>query len=841
LTVQIEIALSRLVGAAILYGLCASAVAAQAALADDISRSVVPPNSGGGGFLENCGQWHPDVRFAVRTGSGIAWIHDDGWTVRPPGDHPQAQAARFTFEGAAAPGVRGGGLLDGRHHFLVGSDRDRWRSNVRGFAHVDLEQLYDGVDVRFRQQGRRLEYDLLLAHYADLSSVILKCAAAESASVADDGALVLQTPAGVLRQTAPRCWQRAPDGEVTPVDGHFRILDATRYGFEVEGWRPAASLVIDPGLEWGSYLGGTDSDVGRAVAFDPSGDVLMVGRTWSMDFPISEHGWESQCDPTPSFGCRDIVIARFARESGALQFSTHFGGDGAEDAVDIFIDSTVCLTICGETSSGSDFPVTAGTFHTAQSGSSDVFVSRFSPDGSQLLLSCAFGGSSFEDPRSMVMSAAGEIIIGGQTGSSDFPTTPGALDSTKGLNGDGFLLRLNASFSALDFATYLGGDSSDSVGPVALDPAGNILIAGGMSAGSVPVTPGAYSAVANGPYVARIAGDGSAVLESTYIGGSLSDPALAIGSLANGEVVIGGWTFSDDYPVTPGAFQTTPIGSLFRHGYITRFDAGLSNLVFSTYLSTGAGLEVHALHVDPGGSLTLGGYTRGGLFPSTPGAFDPSPNGAEDAFLARLSADGSKMIYATLLGGSDQDTNVGEDVGLGVDPYGAAALCTFSHSLDFPTTPGAAQPQHSGDGADAVIAVLDMLPTGVTRYGSSTPGCTGLLAMGVTAMPRVGQPFGLTCNNAPPLSAQGLLFLGLSGLGQPLAAKGAALWVNPLPTFLLVPVSSDLLGAVWLQGTIPNKAGLVGAKIYTQVFWTDPCLPLGTLSASNALEIEIQG
>jgi hypothetical protein len=601
-------------------------------------------------------------------------------------------------------------------------------------------------------------------------------------------------------------------------------------------------LNIDPGLEWATYLGGGSGawDRVRAITFDSSGDVIVVGQTDSSDFPTTSGALDATYGGGGSgSGGGDVFISRFDRQSGALVYSTFLGGSGGDDPQSVSVSASGVVTVCGFTFSA-DFPVTHGTL--PRGGATDLFVTRLSPDGSSILMSVVFGGNSIDDPRDMAVEDDGDVLIGGYTWSTDFPVTPGAFDASKGLNADGFLLRLNASGASLDFATYLGGDSSDSVEALSFDPLDNILIAGNMTEGSVPVTPRAFSSTANGPYVARFTPDGSSVLSSTYYGGLLSDPVTAIEVVSNGNVVVAGYTYSSDFPVTPGAFQTTSIGSLFTDGYVTCFDPGLTTLEYSTFITGGAPVEIRDLHVDAAGVVTIAGWTGGGVFPKTPGAFDTTHNGLADLFVSRLSPDGSKLLYSTFIGGTDEDgNNFGNiDVTLDVDPLGAAVVGSVSLSTDFPVTPGAFQPAHAGGPHDGVIAVIDMLPTGASRFGTSTPGCTGPLAIGVTAMAQVGKPFGLSCSNAPPLSTMGLLFLGVTPLSLPLTAKGVALWVDPVPSFLLVPVTSNTLGATWLEAGLPSDTGLVGATFFTQFFWPNPCGSPGTLSASNALGITIQ-
>jgi hypothetical protein len=239
--------------------------------------------------------------------------------------------------------------------------------------------------------------------------------------------------------------------------------------------------------------------------------------------------------------------------------------------------------------------------------------------------------------------------------------------------------------------------------------------------------------------------------------------------------------------------------------------------------------------------VTVAGRTASSDFPTTPGAFDTIYNGGGrgDVFVTRLSPTGSSLDYATFLGGTDSD----DRPVLALDAQGAATVAGVTYSSDFPTTPGAFGTSHNG-GGDGFVTRLDMLPTGVSAFGRSTPGCTGPLAISVNSMPRVDNAgFALSCGNAPP-NTTGLLGFAGSRLPSPVILLGAEVWLDPSPPFVPLPASSNSIGASEVPLPIPNDPHLAGARVFAQFFWAGPtspppCPPLG-LSASNALDLTIQ-
>lgn len=244
-------------------------------------------------FVENRGQWDTEARFIARAGPLSVGTEPRALVlaVEEGGEH---RLVRLEFDNAREDArIEGQGVQTGVRHYYVGDDPERWRTGVESYARVLYRGLYEGVDLRVRDHRGSLEYDLLLAPGADLEQVRVRCDGVESLEIEPDGSLVLHTGRGSLRQSPPTTWNVLPSGERREVECRFELLGDERFGFRVEDRDPTLELVVDPELEWCTYLGGNDSDFCVDSAFDPSGRVVLVGRTYSTDFPAErEHaGW----------------------------------------------------------------------------------------------------------------------------------------------------------------------------------------------------------------------------------------------------------------------------------------------------------------------------------------------------------------------------------------------------------------------------------------------------------------------------------------------------------------------------------------------------------------------
>ncbi|HKB14682.1 MAG TPA: hypothetical protein VKF62_01380, partial [Planctomycetota bacterium] len=382
-------------------------------------------------FVENRGQWSPEARFGAEAPGAAVRIEPRSLTILLRGAGPDGGgrdlAVRLAFEGAAGgAALEGEGTLPGLHNFFLGSDPLRWRRGLPGHASVLDRGLYEGIDLRVRGTPRALEYDLLLAPGAHPSSIVVRCDGVEGISLEPDGSLRLSTAAGVLRQRIPASWEESIPGRRTPLEVRFRRIDALRYGFDLPGSRSGDRLVIDPGIEWGSFLGGADVERVTAVAVGADGAATLVGTTLSSNYPTSPGAIDSTYNgsaPLPSpFG--DVVVSRFLPDGSGLVYSTYLGGRQNDVGQTVEINAAGEAFVSGWTGSP-DFPATPGSFDTTFNGlgpgsnaGGDLFVARLDATGSSLLYSTFVGGGDLEYTVSMGLTPAGEATVAGHVHSA---------------------------------------------------------------------------------------------------------------------------------------------------------------------------------------------------------------------------------------------------------------------------------------------------------------------------------------------------------------------------------------------------------------------------------------
>ena len=810
-------------------------------------------------FVPNLGQWEHDARYVARLGPVTAFLKDRGWWLTlvertgkpldprampaPPenAETMRGAALRMTFAGSGAAELVAEDRLAGVHNYFLGKDPTRWRTDVPRYAGVQYRGLYPGVDVRAYGKDGHFEYDLVLAPGADLSQVVARVEGANGLHLDSDGALVIDTSVGPLRQGRPPAY--VVDGGVRrDVACGYELRGDDRFGFTAPHWDGASRLVLDPGLVWSTFLGGTGYERVNALALDAGGVATVAGETNSPTFPTTAGAFAT------SFGGGnyDAFVARLSPSGKTLVYATFLGGTDDEFGAALALDANGAPTIAGWTGS-SDFPTTAGSFDTRYNGGGyDAIVVRLSPSGGGLAFGTYLGGEGLDLATAMAVDASGRTTVAGVTRSSGFPTTPGAFDTT--FNGgpfDTFVARLSPTGNSLIYSTLLGASRTDYAYALALDPSGAVFVAGTTDSRGFPTTAGALSQTHNGGYydafVTKLAPSGASVVYSTLIGGSIDDEVRAIAVDPSGAATVAGGTNSWDFPTTPGAFQTT--NSFFSDAFVARLDPSGGNLLYSTFLG-GGGFDnlATAVAIDTDGTTTVVGNTTSADFPTTPGAFDTTFNSTgafySDVFVSRLSMSGSSLLYSTFLGGSSSDWGFA----VALDPSGAATLAGASWSPDFPTTPGAFNASLNAAYVDAFVTRMDLLPVGVSAFGNSSPGCTGSLAIGVNSMPSVGNAaFAITCNNAP-LGVSGVALLATSSLTTAIPVLGVLVWVDPLG---LAPiVGSNGVGAAEFPLPVPRNAWLVSQRLQAQFVWLGPaspapCPPLG-LSASNALEFTIQ-
>jgi hypothetical protein len=724
--------------------------------------------------------------------------------------------------------------LSGTVNYLIGSDPARWHAGIPTYARVRYPGIYSGIDLVYYGNRQQQEFDFVVAPHANPGSIRLRFSGPSHLHLAANGDLILRTAGRALTLRKPSVYQSA-DGRRVPVSGEFALLAKDTVGFRLGSYDRDRTLVIDPVLQYSTFLSGSGNgnsgfgligDFGDAIATDTQGNAYVTGMVLSTDFPVTAGAFQTT-DP----GSPTAFVTKLNAAGTALVYSTYLGGSNGDQASAIAVDAQGDAYVVGQTASN-NFPVTAGAFQTANKGGFVTgFVTELSPSGASLIYSTYLGGSTADGAVALAVDAAGEAYVVGQTSSNDFPVTQGAFQVTNNAapanTSNAFVAKLSSSGTALIYSTYLGGsggprtsfggcvsaqaapndllgwplgNNEDGAYAVAVDSAGDVYVAGQALSIDFPVTQGAFQTQnkgAAGPstnaFVAKLNPAGSALIYSTYLGGSglhgcgsgntgssAGDSGLALAVDGSGNAYIGGVTFSNDFPVTQGAFQAANRCSLVNGlavggptGFVAKLNPSGSALVYSTYLGGSGGFmnptpdfaqyggdQASGLAIDGYGDVYVTGSTASPDFPVTPSAYQTKNNylvstgacGAScpvgtngyNAFMTEINSAGSALVYSTYLGGNGGNPNVENgiivigtgDVGsaLALDNSGNVHITGQAESANFPVTNGAFQTTIPAF-ASAFVAELNIGPgftttaTPVTIQAGETMGNTSTITV----------------------------------------------------------------------------------------------------------------
>ena len=563
------------------------------------------------------------------------------------------------------------------------------RVSAWAYQQIVYRDLWPRIDFVAKGGHGRMEYELHLQPGADPSAIRFAYRGTGGVSLSKSGGLTIRTALGNLADAPPRSYQRIGAAEV-PVKSRFERHGRNGYGFWVGNHDPARTLVIDPQLDYSTFLGGSggginDPEDAFGVTVDSRGNAYVAGWTPSADFPTTPGAYS-----TTLRGAKDAFITKLSADGSGIIWSTLLDGSApgfgspTSAAGPIALASDGSVVVLGITSA-SDFPTTPGAYDHTFHGGYDAFVARLSADGSQLLFSTLLGGNDFDFASGLALDANDQPVVTGTTKSDDFPTTPGAYNRQHN-NGaccgahDVYVTKLSADGSHLLYSTFIGGGDLDLARDLALDSEGNAYVVGFTYSGDFPTTPGGYSRTHTGNkdvFVTKLNPQGSALVYSTLIGETQSATdvfSIALDSRDDAFITGDG---SPTYPVTPGLPNTGP-------GFVTELNAAGSDLVYSTRMHA----DGQAIAVNRAGEAFVSGFTRDPGFPTTPNAYDRTYNGgAEDVFLMRLDT-GGNPVYSTFMGG-DQSGAFERTFDIALDGRGGVYLTGLVESPDFPTTPGA--------------------------------------------------------------------------------------------------------------------------------------------------------
>jgi hypothetical protein len=610
-----------------------------------------------------------------RPGAGLPGTGDDGRS-------PKYVSMQLVGGDAAAAAV-GADALPTRVNYFVGSDPAKWHTDVPTYGRVEYANVYPGISLAYYPSpagrgagGEGLEYDFTVSPGADPSAIALSFAGADGVDVSPAGDLLVHAGSQTLVQHAPVAYQDVA-GTRQPVASRFALhsglntQNSKLLTFDLGPYDRSRPLVIDPVLSYSTFLGGSSGDYAYAVAVDGAGAVYLTGQTYSANFPLVNPAQPAYA------GGGDAFVAKLNPAGTALVYATYLGGSGGcgtsgdDSGQGIAVDPQGSAYVTGYTEA-CNFPVLNALQPAFGGGGADAFAAKFSAGGA-LAYSTYLGGAANDSGNAVAVDAAGNAFVMGVTSSADFPTYNALQPVYGGGWSDAFVSKIDAGGAAFDYSTYLGGSGPESY--------------------------------------------------SFGIGGIAVD--------AKDRAYVTGETSSYDFP-TYKAFQPVAGGGN-SDAFVTKFSADGSHFVYSTFLGGDGGDSGRGIATDAAGNAYVVGVTGSADFPlANPyqAVFEVT-----DAFVTKLSADGSSLVYSTYLGGSVYDYGYA----IAADATGSAYVTGLSYSKDFPTL-HPFQPYPGDYGKDNAF-VTKITPAGNALAYSSYLGGTDEDYGGGVAVDRFGNAY----------------------------------------------------------------------------------------------------
>jgi hypothetical protein len=586
----------------------------------------------------------------------------------------------------ASPQLTGRDELPGKSNYLIGNNPAKWRTNLPNYAKVTYADVYPGIDLVYYGHQGKLEYDFVVSPGANPGAIRVSINGDEKRRIDRQGDLVLEAAGSEFRLHRPIIYQEI-NGTRQRIAGNFAIHGTRQVGFEVARYDSSKPLIIDPVLSYSTYLGGPGYNYGSAIALDPSGNAYITGITRSIDFPTTANAFQAGAgsfaddvfvtkfnaagsalvystylvhqafngandfppaiavdssgdayvtgstgstnfatanafQQTNAGGWADVFVTKLNAAGSALVYSTYLGGFGFDYGTGIAVDSSGNAYVTGVTFS-TNFP-TVNAFQAEIGGNPylyerNAFVTKLNTDGSALIYSTYLGGGGYTDGYGIAVDTSGNAYVTGMAISPNFPTTAGAFQTT---GGGCFVTKFTFAGTALAYSTRI---NSPWCSAIAVDSSGNAYVTGSTFATDFPTANAFQVTNAGGgdAFVTKLNAAGTALVYSTYLGGSGKDGGQGIAVDSSGNAYVTGWIASTDFP-TANAFQAM-YGGGDTDAFVTELNAEGSALIYSTFLG-GKGGEGTVfcdcpvglgIAVDTSGNAYLTGWTTSTDFPTS--------------------------------------------------------------------------------------------------------------------------------------------------------------------------------------------------------------------------------
>lgn len=623
-------------------------------------------------FVKNGGQWPSQVNFMSRVPGGQIWLENTKISyqfIKQPNTHAnfltreepivRQHVIWANFKGAnKVYQLVNKAKSKEYYNYFIGNNPDHWASNVHAYADIRYNNIYDYTDLRIYEEHGNMKYDFIL-HPGAENNILLDYEGQDKLEINKAGELVIYSSLGQLIEEKPYAYQNI-DGVKKEVKCKF-VLKDNIVSFDLGKYDKSKDLVIDPVLIFATYNGSPSDNFGMTATYDQSGSLYTGGIIYGANYPTTPGVY----DPVGSFP--------------------------------------------GTVASSASAPVY---------GITDVFISKYEPNGTSMIYSTYIGGGDqnggTEAVHSLICDTLGNLHMYGTTSSSDFPVTPGAYQSTwaggarqlfqfngidyiatggigNGGGSDIFVTKFDAAGATLLGSTYIGGSGNDGLnyqlsggsynsvaaydsltnnygdqfrGEIMIDDSGYVYIASSTHSTDFP-TVGGFQMASNGyqeAIVCKFSPNLNNLIWSSYIGGAEKDAGYSVKVDHNYDVIVAGGTCSNTFPTTPGSINPVYLGGE-SDGFITKIAANGSSILSSTFMGTNTYDQCYFVEVDRFGSFYAVGQTAGN-FPVFNAPYS-DPNSGN--FIVKMDSNVTSVVYSTIFGNGNLNSEFSPSAFLVVD------------------------------------------------------------------------------------------------------------------------------------------------------------------------------
>ncbi|MDW8345614.1 MAG: SBBP repeat-containing protein [Bacteroidia bacterium] len=669
-------------------------------------------------FIENKGQWDNDVLYLCRMNGLDVWITKYGTNYtfykieNEKGSEPIPSSStrknklfsrnpktevlighRVIVElqnHNSNPLREGKKQMQGYFNYFIGRDQTKHATYVGLYKEVLVKEVYKGIDIRYYFDNNKLRYDFLVHPYADASQIKFKLNGQHKTYLKDENKLYFTTLFGEVGLVDLHTYQ-----ENQTIPSKF-VKNGENWQISVENYDKSKMLIIDP-LVYSTYVGGSGQDWARGITVDNTGHAYITGWTASTNYDITPGTFQTAYGG----GGYDAFVTKININGTGLVFSTYIGGSGFDEANAITIDNLNEVYVTGYTTS-TDYDVTWGAYQTGYINAWEVFVTKLNSTGTGLIYSTYIGGFNDEGAYGIAVDANYDAYVVGFTRSTDYKIVPGSYKTTHSGAEDVFVTKINSTGNSLIYSTYLGGSGEDFGNGITINSSGEAFVTGWTASTNYDITPGAFQTANGGGrdcFVTKLNAAGTALIYSTYIGGSSEDLSRSIVIDGFEQAYITGGTQSTNYDVIAGGFQTTNGGG--EDVFVTKLNASGNGLIYSTYIGGSNNDSGFSIYLDQNGVAYITGQTQSTNYDVTTGCYQNSNGGGIDVFLTKLNAMGSALLYSTYVGGSSDD----QGRGVFADDLGYAYITGWTNSTNYDITTGAFQTTNGGS-RDAFVTKI---------------------------------------------------------------------------------------------------------------------------------------